>query len=493
MGAAGRPIRVLFLFQRPEAWINLASVYAAMHEDPGVEPLVWLLPYNDADQALGESRAGEARSVLKANGVPYVEWRHGMHLRRGEFDVAIFNHPYDRERPPPLWFSRVTDSIPHTIYIPYGLPMGGGRKNLRLQYAQPTQARASAVVARSPFEKAQYAKHCPSGDQHVHILGHPRFDVLLDALQKPVQDHMARFCRGRTVVLWSSHFSFGHAYSQSSNFSTFDLIGPELFEYAIEHRADICLLWRPHPVLFPMLVRDGVMTETDLSRLRIELDASGILLDEQPGHAAAFRVSNALIADTGSFFLEYLVTGNPVLALVNPEGEPLNEEGEALLAHYCRASTPREVEEFIAAVQAGSVNQSLNEARTNHLPILDGSAGIRVAALAKSLVNGLEGDSELESESAAAASTLFRCQAGLQQGRLDNGQVFPVAPTPTLDKLCASLREIRRQKRDESGVRKRIRRSINSVRAGVAEYLKHQASIGKILELARCRHHVRPR
>jgi hypothetical protein len=485
MTAAGGPVRVLFLLQRPEAWINFASVWAAMRLDPEFSPTVWLLPYNAIDPELSARRAEEARSLLDAKGVPFVEWREGMRLARDDFHVAIFNHPYDRERPTPLWFSRVADAIPHSIYIPYGLPMGGGRKNLRLQYAQPTQIRASAVVARSPFEKAQYAKHCPAGDGHVFILGHPRFDVLLDDLAEPVPDEMARACRDKIVFLWSSHFSFGHVHSQSSNFSTFDLIGPELFEFAAEHREKMCLLWRPHPGLLPTLMRDHLLAAGDLPRLRAELKSRGAFLDDSPGHSAAFRASDALIADTGSFLIEYLVTGNPVLALMNPEGEPLNEEGEALLAHYSKASSPQELEAFMMSVLSGELTQTLDDARANHLPIIDGAAGERVARLAKSLFERSESDLKLQIERYIGAGEWRPQETRKRRCREEPDRSMPVEPTPVLDDLCRSLREVRQAKMRESRYRKQMRRYFNMVRASMTEFVKQQAPTGSILGLVR--------
>ena len=470
-----RPVRALFLLQRPEAWVNFASVWAAMCESQEFAPAIWLLPYNYSDPALSASRAVEARSLLTSHGIPFVEWHDRMQLNAGAWDVVIFGHPYDRERPPQLGFSRVAEVVAHTIYIPYGLPMGGGRKNLNLQYAQPTQIKSSVVVARSVFEKTQYAKHCPSGDAHVQILGHPRFDVLLKELDKQVPDDLADFCGTRTVLLWSSHFSFGHKHSQASNFSTFDLFGPELFDYALQHRDDCCLLWRPHPGLIPALVRDRVLAENELTLLRAELRGNGIFLDESPGHAAAFRVSDGLLSDTGSFLIEYLATGKPILALTNPEGEPLNEEGEALVARLSRAVCLQDIERFIEGVQTGTISQELSEARLDHMPLLDGTAGKRVANLAKSLVlRRTDRDGQIEQPE--------DCFQPLSGAKGLPGGVSPLrwsdcsAPTPTLNKLCDSLRQSRLAKSQELRIRKWIRRKLNEVRTWGVESLKRQDS-----------------
>ena len=472
MPLSDRPIRVLFMLQRPEAWVNIASIWSAMLENPEFDPVLWLLPYNSADPVTSEMRAPLARQLLDGKSVPYIEWRDDMFVENGRFHVAIFNHPYDRERPASLSFARIAAAVQHIIYVPYGLSVGGGFRNLRYQYSQPVHKYASAVVARSEFERDQFRRHCPSGDRHVHVIGHPRFDVLLKELEIPLPEETVQFCGNRKVFLWSSHFAFGLAHSQVSNFSTFDLIGPELFEYALENRDDVCLLWRPHPGLIPALIRDAILSKDEVQVLRYELEANGILLDESPGHALSFSASDALIADAGSFLFEYLVTGKPILALTNPDGEPLNEEGLAVVSHYRQASAPEQVKHFINEVQAGVCVEPLEDARAVHLPIFDRGAGQRVAALAKRLVNGCNAATF---ENTAAVYEPQSSRSPLAHKRTSASKCSfcdRSDPTPVLEKLCSELRQIRQIKFQENRMRKHIRRHVNVARSWITELLK---------------------
>ncbi|CBL46682.1 Hypothetical protein HDN1F_30990 [gamma proteobacterium HdN1] len=381
MSAPERPIRVLFLLQRPEAWGNVASIWRAMTDDPSFQPVAWLLPYNVEDTAVSARHRRLHQELLVSQGVQWVEWTPGMTLTANQFDVAVFTHPYDRERPRALWFDRVRACVPKTVYVPYGLSVGAGAKNLRLQFAQPLQIGADLVVVRSLAEKAMYAQYCPAGDARVQVLGHPRFDRLLQALETIDTSALKTRIGGRTAILWNSHFSFGHRFSQSSNFSTFDLLGPELLDYFAHHRTKLCLLWRPHPGLFPELLRQGLLTSEQLPALRAEVSELGIVLDEQPDHLPAFACSQALISDPGSFLFEYLATGKPLLPLVNPEGEPLNAEAISLMAACGSAACFEQVEHFIAAVVNGRIDHGRCLAsREQHLPLLDGKAGLRLCA-----------------------------------------------------------------------------------------------------------------
>ena len=470
-------MRVLFLLQRPEAWVNLASVWDAMHADTAFDPTVWLLPYNASDPRTSADKAPQARSLLGSLGVPFVEWHPGLRLEPDTFDVVIFNHPYDRERPRELWFERVATAVRATLYIPYGLPAGGGRKNLRLQYAQPVQMHATAVVARSPFEKSQYARHCPTADAHVHVLGLPRFDRLLRSLECTIPESMSQFANGRTTLLWNSHFSFGHKHSEGSNFSTFDLLGPELFDLARRRNAEVCIIWRPHPGLLPALVGDGLLDSSAIPRLRDELASIGVLLDDSPDHVPAFLASHALLTDPGSFLIEYLAMDRPVLALVNPEGEPANEEAEKLRRTYRVATRPEDVEQFVTDLLSGQCRPPDATLREEHLPLLDRGAGQRVAALVRQLLDvGPNGATVRAAPYRPPVPPMIHPASDAPGHR---------AVTARLDALCRSLIVVREEKRKRARWRKRLLRLRKRVATEALEWLKQHPTLLALSEWLR--------
>lgn len=464
-----QPLRVLFLLQRPEAWGNVGSIWRAMAADPGFKPVVWLLPYNAEDLELSSRRLPLHRELLAAKGVQWVEWTPDMQLLAGQFDVAIFTHPYDRERPRALWFDRVRACVPKIVYVPYGLSVGAGFKNLRLQFAQPLQIGADLVVARSPAEKAMYARYCPAGDRKVQVLGHPRFDRLLAELQSINDPALAARIGGRLAFLWNSHFSFGHHYSQSSNFSSFDLIGPELLDYFAARQTSLCLLWRPHPALFPELIKQGLLTQEQLPVLRAELDVLGIVLDEQADHLPAFAYSQALISDPGSFWIEYQATGKPLMPLINPEGEPLNQEAQSLLSACGAASGFDAVQRFIESVAEDTLDRTrYDRLREHHLPLLDGHSGLRVcAALRGQDVTAVVGNSPTGLRGKSPHSK-----------PLSRAELLPVSGVmmpPVVARLQAGLRQIRAEKLAQPGWQKTCRRQFNRVRTTVGEMVKQMA------------------
>lgn len=476
-------MRVLFLLQRAEAWGNVASVWRQMERDAAFRPTVWVLPCNAEDAQLSARRLPQHRAVLDAEGVPYVEWDPTLRLVPGQFDVVIFTHPYDRERPRALWFDRVRACVPRIVYIPYGLTVGAGAKNLRLQFAQPMQRGADLIVARSDAERAMYKRYCPAGDAHVHVLGHPRFDRLLSELHKSHASTLRHRIAGRVAILWSSHFSFGHRYSQSSNFSTFDLLGPEVFAHFARHRDRLCLIWRPHPALLPTLSEQALLLPEQLPALQAELDALGIVLDTQADHLPAFSVSDAMISDPGSFLFDYLAMARPLLPLLNPEGEALNEEATALARACGGTGHFDDVVDFIEAVAQGRIaHERYAQLQQEHLPLLDGHAGERVVAALRGQLPPQTTAYGLPASGCGThgISHAPRCHVSAPGPRLDE-----VAMPPILTSVLDGLRRIRDEKAAESRTRKLIRRLLNRGRTAAGETIKQMPWVMELLSRAR--------
>lgn len=372
-------IRTLFLLQRPEGWLNIRGVWRHMLQDTRFAPELWVLPYDIARPDHNAVSVAKWRVLLDDEAAGYREWAGSGAFDLGEFDVAVFTMPYDRERPPELHFDRVAERVKHAVYIPYGITMGAGRSNEQLQFAQPTQARASAVYVRSHHERALYRRYCPAGDRHVHVLGHPRFDSLFHLDGFRVDPALESAVNERYAVLWNSHFSFAPRFVGLWEYSTFDLIAGELLAYAANN-PDVALIWRPHPRLLPTLVAEGLIRTTDIAAMKEELDRAGIILDERPDYRHAFSVSRALLTDLGSFLVEYLATGKPILYLHNPNGQGLNEEGRLLIRQLDVAQTAAEAIAFIEREMSStaSLPSSIASARREFLPFFDGRAAERV-------------------------------------------------------------------------------------------------------------------
>lgn len=365
-----RRLRVAILYQLPESWANVRSVWDAMRDDPEIEPIVVLLPFEHRDYQW--SRENAARQ-LDALGVPWQAWD-GIDPATASFDAVLFTSPYDETRPAAYRFAALSKHVRFTGYIPYGLEVGGGSVNLFHQYGQAVTLHASAVFVRSNGARQMYERHCASGAGHVVVTGHPRMDAMSKLDEFAIDPTLLAQIGQRSAVLWNAHFSF-----DADQWSTFDQLAmPILEEFAA--RPDLALLFRPHPLLWKKLVNLGVYDDEGVAALRRELQAMGVVIDERADHRHAFAASSALMTDAGSFLMEYFVTGKPVLYLANPQGLGLNEEGRAVSRHYDVAADADAIGSFLDSLEQRPSDEQAR--RHNAIPEFfagfDGGAGRRV-------------------------------------------------------------------------------------------------------------------
>lgn len=367
---------VAILHQLPESWGNVRSVWQALRNDASIDVSVILLPFLHADY--NWSRQASER-YLDEQGVPYVQWDE-LDLDSLGFDVALFTSPYDLTRPLPYQFCELRDRVRFTAYIPYGLEVGGGEVNLGFQFGQPVAMHASAVYVRSAGARAMFTRHCATGDGHVVVSGHPRMDGLADLERFAIDPALTELIGTRRAVLWNAHFSF-----DADQWSTFDLLALDILA-AFAARSQLALLFRPHPLLWRKLINLGVFDESGIAQLKRELSERGVIIDERPDHRHAFAASSAMMSDTGSFLMEYLVTGKPVLYLVNPHGLGLNEEGKAVARYYDRAENAAGVEAFLDGLGDRPLDdmQRRKKAIEEFFYGFDGQAGQRVVDHLKS-------------------------------------------------------------------------------------------------------------
>lgn len=371
--------RVALFYQFPYSWVNLHSIWEAMCEDPAVDPIVVVLPFLhpyfpwDADAAVRH---------LEQLGVPYYLWNTFDFAAVG-FSAAVFSSPYESTRPPEYSFEQIARVVPVTAYVPYGLEVGAGAENIAWQYRAPASMHSNAVFARSESVRQMYAKYCPSGDAHVYLTGHPRMDLSRDLNSFEVDHAFSDRIAGRKAVLWNAHFSFGQ-----NMWSSLD----RLFDVIIRSfatRPELVLIFRPHPMLWPRMIQTGMFDVTGLARFRTELESLGVIIDDLVDHRHAFAVSCGLMSDPGSFLLEYLPTGKPILYLNNPDGLGLNEEGQALMTVIESAETGDGVASFLdRLISEKDPGQSQRIAAVSRFFFgLDGEAGRRAAHVICDLIS----------------------------------------------------------------------------------------------------------
>lgn len=371
-------VRLAIFLQAPEAWANVRSIWHAASADANTEVLVVLMPFFHDSY---EWRRATVEQYLRDEGIPFIAWDR-LDLAQARIDAAIYTSPYDDTRPAEYWFEAVRPLVRSISYIPYGIEIGGGSFDLALQYGQPAAKLSDAVFARSQRLKDMYRLHCPTGDQHVVVTGYPRFDELANLEAFPVDPHLLEQVGDRIPVLWNTHFSF-----DQEHWSTFDILGSDIIAMFANHPR-FALLFRPHPLLWVRMKSTLGLSDSDIQGLKAELRGLDIIVDERADHRHVFACSRALISDIGSFLMDYLLTGKPVLYLNNPYGMGMNEEGDELVSLFPKAESIEAVKQFVEALERGE--DPGRERRLAAIPTFapqqDGQVGFRVYEHIKSML-----------------------------------------------------------------------------------------------------------
>lgn len=339
-------IRIVFLAQHASSWACWRSIWQSALRHPQVVAKVVLTPF--IHHLSSEAAAYDAlRQEMLREGIPFHPLAY-FDLEAFAPHVVLVQNPYDETRPESVRMRALVAMGARVAYVPYGLEMGGGAWNYKAQFDTDVQRGAWRVYSRSERHRKMFGKHCASGNGHVVVTGHPKFDG--DDAPEPsaVARGWLQKASGRKVVLWTPHFSV----IGPPAWSTYNTYGDFILD-AFEGRSDLFLLVRPHPMLFAAIrqdLPDGPIRE---SALRERITAMpNAALDEMPSHADAFGVSHALMADVGSFLLEYLPQDKPMLYLELQGGIGMNEDGELVDAlHVARSG--QDIAAFLGMVALG--------------------------------------------------------------------------------------------------------------------------------------------
>jgi 2-polyprenyl-3-methyl-5-hydroxy-6-metoxy-1,4-benzoquinol methylase len=368
----GEAIRVAFIAQHPAIWFSWRSVWKAFSETPGVKVYAVLTPFIHPFSST--DTYDEMRQLLLDEGIPFFTYEF-FDLNVFKPHVVFLQNPYDETRPAEFTSLALTERGCRVAYVPYGLEIGGGACNLNWQFDLPLQRSAWRIFARSDRHQRMFGKYCRSGNGHVVVVGHPKLDALSEISSLKIDESLQNRIAGRKVVLWTPHFSVGNPPA----WSTFELYVEPILS-AMEKRKDLFLLIRPHPMFFQAMLEKQVWDVGGEQQFKQRIaNSHNLALDEDPNYLTAFAVSDALMADVGSFLLEFLPTLKPILYLYHPQGLGLNDDGE-IVEHYYQAKSTDDIAPFLDMVCRGDDPMRLGReaAIPEYLYFVDGQVGKRI-------------------------------------------------------------------------------------------------------------------
>lgn len=363
-----RKVKVVFLTQHPNVWPSTESVWKAFAGDPRCDTKIVQLPFFH-DSFKNQS---QIYNYLKERNIPF-ETEKTYDIAKEKPDIVFFQNPYDSTRPSEYYLDNVRKITKYIVYIPYALDVVGGNDSIKIRFNLPMHNLAWKIIVRSENYKEYFKKYCNSGDSRVYALGHPKFDGIYNIKNVDVDPRWLEKINNRKVLMWNAHFSINE-----NCWSTYN-IWKDVILNMFHNNTDMVLLMRPHPLLFERLKMFGMIDQDGLNKFRMELDKSdNIILDETKDYRQAFKISDGLMTDAGSFLLEYLPSGKPILYLINKKGPGLMDND--LIKNYYIAEKEKDISAFIEMVAKGedALYKERMKIVPKYFPNLDGKVGKRI-------------------------------------------------------------------------------------------------------------------
>jgi CDP-glycerol glycerophosphotransferase (TagB/SpsB family) len=332
---------VLFILGQVGSW-KTELLFQSMLAHPRFLPILGLVPLQESLEDYDK-----LNQIANDKGYPYVDlmddaqyhslWKEGV-------DIVFYQKPYMEQLPKRLKFTHHLNSL--FCYVFYGChgTQVSYNSNMELYRILWQYYFENEGVAEEKKEVMIYG-----GRDAVIVTGIPMFDSL-SGEKNIYPDPWNKQTKKKKRIIYAPHHSLLGYSACGIEYATFLNYADFMLEMAVKYKEQVQWAFKPHPILKYKLYKLWGAARTDEYYSKWEeLDNAQF---EDGTYEGLFLHSDAMIHDCSSFTIEYLLTGNPVLYLVNGKEHHSNitrfaQEGYRL--HY-KAINKVQIEQFIQNV-----------------------------------------------------------------------------------------------------------------------------------------------
>lgn len=334
-----KTISVVFRLENLGAW-KTESLYRLMLEHPRFAPLLVVSRnYEEDDRE-------KIIAYCKMRGYCFEEFDVTQNSIWSKYqpDIMVFQKPYCT--PFSSRKERICNLKTLFLYIPYAFHGAIESWSINTPYLRKCW---QIYYENEPIAK-EYGKLLPSKNPNSYATGLPLMDDLIKSPDN-YPDSWKPASEGKKRIIYAPHHSIDPENWWQS--STFLETGEAMLELAKNYSDKVQWVFKPHPLLRGKLEKIwgkektqqyyGAWSEPEWSQY------------ESGEYMGIFMHSDAMIHDCGSFIMEYLYTGNPVMYLMKTHhlSETFNSNYKKALALHYHGWNMEEVEQFIKDVIDG--------------------------------------------------------------------------------------------------------------------------------------------
>ncbi len=318
---------IAFFPYKVSMWDSLESVYLAAKEDPDCDAYCVPIPYYDLnpDRSFGKMHyEGNVRPdgtpIEYPKEIEITDWQeYNFEERRP--DVIFIHNIYDNYNlvtsvHPRYYSSNLKQYTDRLVYIPYYMTSGGMSEG---QSFLPSYMNADYIVIQSPMFREYFDARIP--DEKFLPLGSPKADRVIRKCQNPpalpkewgLSDAQLKSMTGKKVYFYNT--SISGMLAATENF----LKKMQYVFQCFEEHENVCILWRPHPLLEATFHSMRPEYEDEYKKLKKYFVEKEIgILDTTADIEDSIALSDAYIGDAGtSVTALFGVAGKPVFILNN--------------------------------------------------------------------------------------------------------------------------------------------------------------------------------
>lgn len=344
-------IKVVFVLDELASW-KTEDLYLKMLEHPRFTPSLLLLPEKHSQNAFDIFK-----DYLEKNHYNYTTMNPGETIKRKyKPDIIFYQKPYGDIIDNKYFYLHNLSSL--FCYVAYCFRNrchpGANRIHFVKAVWQLYAENDRIVEELKPimFDKAS----------NMVVTGLPIMDELLKA--KSFYEDPWKKCSNLKRIIYAPHHTICTENVRSNapyDYSTFLEYADFMLELAEKYKKSVQWSFKPHPFLKMKLYKIWGKERTEAYYEKWQIMENCQLSEGE--YKGLFKHSDAMIHDCGSFKLEYLYTGNPVMYLIKEDQEydyPNWQTREALKLHY-HAYSSEDIEKFIKDVIGN--NDPLKEER----------------------------------------------------------------------------------------------------------------------------------
>ena len=338
-------IKVLFVISELSIW-KTESLYREMLNHPRFRPILGVT-LTTADKPSESVRKYEVLTkYLLEKSYTYVEL-YGNDVRvKIKPDIIFYQQPYDGVIDTNLFYKNNKNALFCNVYYAFNTI------GQRWVGASPYLHYCWQIY----YENSISMNYCESimpviSRRKGRVTGLSFQDILKKGKNEFVDPWKFQSIK-KSKIIWAPHHTIPTA-PNLLEYSTFLDVADIMLEIAEEYKEEIQIAFKPHPFLLKKLYNIWGKDKTDSYYQKwMQLENTQIESGEYYG---LFKHSDALIHDCGSFTIEYLYTGNPVMYLSNgkPHTETLNDFGKAAYETHVIGKSKEDIVSFIQDVIKG--------------------------------------------------------------------------------------------------------------------------------------------